>query len=148
VITYRQRVLADTVAHPEVIDRIYAIAVEAIAGERNIWGFANPSPESLLSRSLQRLELFMDKLRELLDVADQHADVFEPDGFRRFVAMLVEQLPTEYFDTVASEIAQLHKPTPLISAQLGAGNKAINYILRSPWPESLRDGSRRFATKG
>ena len=42
VITYRQRVLADTVAHPDVIDRIYAIAVEAIAGERNIWGFGHP----------------------------------------------------------------------------------------------------------
>ena len=97
VIIYRQRVLADTVAHPDVIDRIYAIAVEAIAGERNIWGFAHPSPESLLSRSLKRLDLFMDKLKELLDVADQHADAFESDGFRRLFSMLVDQLPSRIF---------------------------------------------------
>ena len=148
VITYRQRVLADTVAHPDVIDRIYAIAVEAIAGERNIWGFGHPSPEGLLSRSLQRLELFMSKLRELVDVAVQHADTFDSDGFCQFFATLGDQLPAEYFEAVAGQVAQLHKPAVLVSAQLGAGNKAINYTLRSPWPESLRDRLSPFRHRG
>ena len=148
VIIYRQRVLADTVAHPDVIDRVYAIAVEAIAGERKIWGFGHASPESLLSRSLKRLDLFMDKLKELLDVTDQHADAFESDGFRRLFSMLAHQLPAEYFAAVAGQVAQLRKPALLVSAQLGAGNKAINYTLRSPGPESLRDRLSPFRNKG
>jgi len=148
VITYRQRVVADTVAHPDVIDRIYGIAVEAIRGERNIWGLGHASPESLLSRSLQRLDLFMDKLKELLEVAGQHADAFESDGFRQFFSMLVDQLPADYFDAVAGQVAQLRKPALLVSAQLGAGNKAINYTLRSPWPESWRERLSPFRHKG
>ena len=148
VIIYRQRVLADTVAHRDVIDRVYAIAVEAIAGERNIWGFGHPSPEGLLSRSLQRLALFMDKLKELVDVTEQHADGFESDGFRRLFSMLADQLPAEYFEAVAGQVAQLHKPAVLVSAQLGAGNKAINYTLRSPRPESLRDRLSPFHRRG
>jgi MutS domain V len=147
-IIYRQRVLADTVAHRDVIDRIYAIAVEAIAGERKIWGFGHASPEILLSRSLQRLDLFMDKLKELLDVSDQHVDAFESDGFRRLFSMIGDQLPAKYFEAAAAQIAQLRKPALLVSAQLGAGNKAINYTLRSPWPESLRDRLSRFRNRG
>ena len=131
-----------------MIDRIYAIAVEAIGGERNIWGFGHASPESLLSRSLQRLDLFMVKLRELLDVTDEHGGAFESDGFRRFFSMLVDQLPADYFETVAAQIAQLRKPALLVSAQLGAGNKAINYTLRSPWPERLRERLSPFRHSG
>ena len=88
----------------------------------------------------------MGKLKELVDVADQHADTFDSDGFCQFFATLGDQLPAEYFEAVAGQVAQLRKPAVLVSAQLGAGNKAINYTLRSPWPESLRDRLRHFAT--
>jgi hypothetical protein len=148
VIIYRQRVLADTIAHPNVIDRIYEIAVQAIAGERDIWGFSHATPESILSRSLHVLDGFMDKLKELLDVADQHADAFESDGFRRLFSMLVDQLPAEYFKAVSGQLTQLSRPALLVSAELGTGNKAINYTLRSSWPESLRERLSPFHRRG
>src|ERR1700755_1226047 len=55
-IAYRQQVLADAVARPAVIRRLYDIAVAAVTGSRRgLLGLASTSPDALVYRSAQTL---------------------------------------------------------------------------------------------
>jgi len=87
-ITYRQQVLADCLEHTEVIVRLYELAIAALAGERQvlpIWFGA--MPDLILRRSVQLLWLYVQILRRLRQVADEQAETFRSEGFRRFFAL-------------------------------------------------------------
>ncbi len=65
-IRYRQRVLADCLAQPEVIREMYAVAVEALEDKRRIWGGYGgtyQSPSSNLSGAVSRLEAYVARLQ-------------------------------------------------------------------------------------
>jgi hypothetical protein len=142
-IVYRQGVLADCLAQPEIVSGIYALAIEALQSERKIgtlWSDAGPG--IILHRSLQVLTLHLDVLKRLRQVADEHADSFRSDGFRRFFAMLEEELADDYLASVERHLRELEfKRGVLESAELGKGNKGRNYIVRKPreqrWTERL-----------
>jgi hypothetical protein len=140
-IVYRQHVLADCLAHPDVVKQIYDIAVAAIMGERQIWGYLfRNSPDSILSRALKALELFADKLKELRRVTDKHAAQFHSEGFTRFFAMLTDELDDAYFHTIQEHLTDLRFPHgALISARLGAGLKGTDYLLRRPLPRTWKE---------
>jgi hypothetical protein len=127
-ISYRQQVLADCLEHPAVVRELYAIAVQAIQGERKAsWiGLTRwSSPDTILSRSVQVLEFFVGVLKRLRDMADEHADGFRSDGFRRFFAMPASELDDAYFQTLQDHLGTLKfRGGVLLSAELGRGNKA------------------------
>jgi hypothetical protein len=138
-VTYRQRVLADSLAHPSVLRAIYDLAVEAILGEKRVyWGLLNDSPETILSRSVQVLGFFLDVLRRLRTIAEEHAQEFTADGFTRFFDMLRGELDDAYLREVADHLKELKlERGVLFSASLGPGNKGTHYVLRrAPRPES------------
>jgi hypothetical protein len=133
-IVYRQHVLADCLEQPEVVLEIYAIAVEAIRGEKRDSLWRDSSSGLILSRSIRVLELFVALLKRLRQVADEHAGKFQSDGFVRFFAMLTEELGDEYLATLDSHLNELaFRHGTLLSAELGGGNKGANYVLREPW---------------
>jgi DNA mismatch repair ATPase MutS len=134
-ILYRQQILADCLEQPQVIKELYTIAVEAIQGERK--GFfrlyREASPDTILYRSVQVLELFVGMLKRLRRIADDQAGAFRSKGFARFFAMLAKELDHDYFQTVEDHLRQLKfRGGVPISAELGRGNKGIHYVLRRP----------------
>jgi hypothetical protein len=134
-IVYRQRVLADCLAQPSVIRELYALAVEAIEGERRgIFGFfRGSSPDSILYRSVKVLDLFVGILKRLRRVADEQAGSFRSRGFARLFAMLAGELDDDYLQTLDAHLAELKfRGGVLISAELGRGNKGIRHVLRRP----------------
>jgi hypothetical protein len=135
-ISYRQQVLADCLEHPAVVRELYAIAVDAIIGEKKAsWiGISQwSSPTTILSRSVQVLEFFVGVLKRLRGMADEHADGFRSEGFRRFFAMLASELDDAYFQTLQEHLGVLKfRGGVLISAELGRGNKGTRYVLRRP----------------
>ncbi len=133
-IEYRQRVLADCLQHPDAARELYDIAVAAIEGERKIYlGWFSDSPDIILHRSVQVLELFLGILRTLRRFADLHAAEFRSDGFVRFVAMVEEELDDEYLDAVQHNLDALHfSRGVLLSAGLGEANKGTRYVLHLP----------------
>jgi hypothetical protein len=147
-ITYRQQVLADAVAQPAVIRELYEIAVDAITAEKGgLRGLMNNSPDSLLYRSVQVLEMFTGKLKQLRSVADEHGARFRSEGFRRFFRMIAAELDDAYLQTVDDHLRELaFRKGTLISAGLGRGNKGAGYVLREPhgqgWRERLAPGAR------
>lgn len=148
VITYRQRVLTDGTANPHVVRQLYDLAVDILSSERKVHTYwFRDSPDAILSRAIQVLELLADGLRKLRQLADQHAQLFRSDGFSRLFAILDAELDDEYLATIDSHLNTLRfRDGVLISAELATGLKAVRYLLHRPptgnWLQRLtgRDG--------
>jgi DNA mismatch repair ATPase MutS len=138
-IVYRQRMLTECLAHPEVVRDVYNLAGEALKAEKAIWGsLLRDSPRALLGTSVQRMEAFLEFLKRLRAMADEHADKFSSPGFTRFFAMLREELDEPYFELIESHLKALKfNRGMLMSARLAAGNKGSGYTLRQPREQSL-----------
>jgi hypothetical protein len=151
-ILYRQKILIDTIAQPEVVRGLYDLAVEAIEREKRIWGWMTTKyPNELLHRSVEVLELFSGLLRRLRQIADEHGEAFQSSGFQRFFSMLRSELDDAYLHRVADHLERLKfRGGVLMSAELGAGNKGSYYVLRRPpdarvgWLERLQDWMAHF----
>jgi DNA mismatch repair ATPase MutS len=144
-IRYRQAIMTDALAHPDLVRETYAIAVEAIERERRVYGgMLGRYPEGLLHRAVEVLEIFVGLLKRLRAIADQHAGEFHSEGFRTLFAMLSTELSDAYLATVGDHLKRLRlEEGVLMSAQLGAGMKGVGYVLRAPrqrqqsWLKSL-----------
>jgi hypothetical protein len=151
-IGYRQRVLADCLAQPEVIRQMYAVAVAALADKRHLWGgyggtYQNPS--SNLSGAVSHLEAYVARLRQLRQIADDHAGKFRSDGLQALFATLRGDLDDEYFEEINNHLKRLRfRAGVLVSAQLGRDNSSTGFVLRTPelgrrpWTERLGIGPR------
>jgi hypothetical protein len=132
-IRYRQRVLADCIAHPDVVRAMYGIAVGALEDKRRLWGiFSSQNPSSVLSAAVSQLEVLIARLRQLRRLADDHGGRFSSDGFAAFFRTVQREVDDEYFETLAAHLKQLRfKDGELMSAQLHRDNSGINYVLRA-----------------
>jgi DNA mismatch repair ATPase MutS len=132
-IRYRQRVLADCIAEPDIIREMYGIAVAALRDKRGVWGFMSSQfPSSILSAAVSQLQVLIVRLRELRQVADNHADKFRSDGLTTLFRTLRRELDDDYFETLNGHLKQLRfRDGELMSAQLDRDNSGISYVLRS-----------------
>jgi hypothetical protein len=136
-IRYRQQVLADCLAQPEVIREMYAVAVGALQDKRHMWwgsyGGSFQSPSNNLSGAVQHLDAYVARLRQLRTIADDHAGRFRSDGLRALFATLGRELDDDYFEQISDHLRQLRFRTGvLISAELDRDNSGINFVLRAP----------------
>ena len=151
-IRYRQQVLADCLAQPEVVRQMYAVATAALDDRRHIWGSYGGSyqtPSSNLSGAVNTVDAYVTRLRQLRQIADDHAAEFRSDGLRRLFATLQRDLDDEYFGEISYHLRQLRfRGGVLISAELARDNSGISLVLRAPgdgrrgWKERLGIGPR------
>ncbi len=146
---YRQKVLKDCLNHAALVREMYEIAVQAIERERkNYWGITSNYPPSTLHRGREVMQMFVEMLKKLRAIADAHAAQFQSDGFTTLFAMLQRELTDEYFARVQTHLRALKfDDGVLISAQLGNGNKGVNYVLRKPHNSDQSFFERVFASK-
>ncbi len=147
-IRYRQRILQDCLKNASIVREIYAVAVEAIESEnKNYLGLLSKYPSWILHRSIEVLQMFVGMLKKLRQLAENHANRFESEGFTAFFTMLKRELSDDYLASVQEHLRALRFPQgALISAELGQGNKGINYILRKP-PEQKQSLIERIFTE-
>ena len=134
-IRYRQDILKDCLKNAQVIRQIYQIPIRALESKRKQWLgiFGLYYPGSILAGARNMLEVYFGLLRELRRIADTHAAEFDSEGFRRFFAMIQQELDDEYLATVAHHLEVLaFRSGVLVSAALGPGNEGTNYVLRKP----------------
>jgi len=130
-IRYRQGVLADCLAHPDVVRELYAIAVAAVEEERKHWIYSTRFPESLLHRSTELLGHHVVALRRMREIARAHAPAFASDGFQRLFGELDRELDEAYLQTVEEHLQRLRfRGGVILSATLGATNADTAYVLR------------------
>ena len=147
-IVYRQEVLADCLAQPSVLIQLYNLTVEPIQAQKHVWRSFLGSTDSVMHWSVQLLELFVEALRKLRAVADEHAGEVRSEGFKRFFTMLRDELDDEYLAEIERHLKALKfRRGVLISAQLDSGNKGTRYVLRRPpeargWMQRLSPANR------
>ncbi len=151
-IRYRQQILADCLTCPEVIRQMYEVAATALDDTRRLWGgyggsYQNAS--SNLTGAVNHLEAYVARLRELRQIADDHADVFRSDGLVELFATLQSELDDKYLEEISGHLRNLRfRSGVLISAQLDRDNSGTGFVLRSPeqqhrpWIERLGIGPR------
>jgi DNA mismatch repair ATPase MutS len=138
-ILYRQEILKDCLAQPGMVGTMYGIAVEAVARERKVWGWSSTSsPRGVLHRSVEVLQIFVELLEKLRRLSDEYRGKVRSEGFTRFFRMIAEELSDEYIRTVEEHLKRLELRNGVVmSAQLGQGNQAGDYILRKLPQEEL-----------
>ncbi|CEP68119.1 DNA mismatch repair protein MutS, C-terminal [Moorella glycerini] len=148
-ILYRQDILRDCLENSAIVRTIYDIAVESIEREKkNYLSIFSRYPAAILHRSIEVMQMFVGMLKKLRTIADEHADKFKSEGFTAFFKMLNKELGDEYFASVQNHLRELKfREGVLISAELGKGNKGINYILRKPIDKKQSWMERIFAPK-
>jgi MutS domain V len=131
-ILYRQDVIKDCLRNYSVVNDIYDIAVESIERKRRQWfGIFTNYPGSILYGATKLMQIFMETLKKLRVVADEHSHEFESEGFVTFFALLRTELTDDYFARVQDHLKELKlRGGVLVSADLGKGNGGANYVLR------------------
>jgi len=148
-IHYRQNILMDCLRNSAIVREMYALAVESIEGEkRHYWVLSSKYPSGILYESRETLHMFVGMLKKLKNITDEHADKFESEGFTTLFSMLKKELSDEYFTIIQNHLIDLKfRNGVLSSAELGKGNKGVNYILRKPQDKKVGWLERIFAKK-
>ncbi|KZC22668.1 DNA mismatch repair protein MutS [Rhodanobacter sp. FW510-R12] len=131
-VVYRQDIVRDALAHPDVLRQCYDLAVEAIEGKRKShWGFAGHYPSSILYGAVCVLGIFMTVLEKLRELVVAHGASFESTGLKALCAMLQSEFDDAYLARVRTHLIELKLDKGvLLSAQLSQGNEGTNYALR------------------
>ncbi len=139
-ILYRQGVLADCLAFPEVARELYAISVEAIEHEKHIWGWSPwSSPGLLLHRSIEALGLFLASFERLRKLTDEHGSKFHSEGFQWLFTIISQELNDAYLQVVKNHLETLQFPKGiLMTADLGSDFRGTNYVLHRLDVKKLR----------
>lgn len=145
-IVHRQRVLQDFLAHPDLATQMYGLVVETIEAEHRIWPTFLRSPDSIMHRAVEAMELYSRQLRALRQLTEQYAGAVTAPALVRLFNMLATELDDAYFELLNDHLRRLRfKRGVLVSAELGAGCKGVHYVLRRPgppptWRERLTGG--------
>jgi hypothetical protein len=130
-VLYRQGILRDCLRHPAVIRELYDLVVETLEKKKRHWFGIFRLPGGILHSSVDLLQMFMDTLEKLRDIARTESGRFESEGFRTLFAMLERELSDEYLARVRHHLAELKfRHGVLLSAELDEGNAGTNYVLR------------------
>jgi len=138
-VRYRQDALRDCLEQPDVVRRLYDLAVEAVENRKRTIGFwIGDSPDARLHKSVAKLEVLADVLKRLRVVADDYAGAFRSEAFSTLFATLSRELDDEYLARVDDHLNRLKFTNGvLVSAELGPGNRGKNYILRKTKEQRL-----------
>jgi DNA mismatch repair ATPase MutS len=147
---YRQDILKDCLKNAKVVREIYQIPIRALESKRTRWLgiFGLRYPGSILTSARGMLEVYFGLLKELRGIADAHASKFDSRGFRRFFAMIQQELDDEYIAAVEHHLKMLEfRDGVLVRAELGRGNEGTNYMLCKPNEDNRNWVQRLFAER-
>lgn len=146
-ITARQQAVADALAHPQVVRSLYALATEAIVHERSVYAGLVGRPTSSLQRSLDVLDLLLDVLRRLRQLADGDGSAMTSAAFAGLMASLRDLLDDEVLAAIADHLDGLRMDDGVVvGVRLGATGRGARHELREPPRRS--SGLRRLLPSG
>ncbi len=133
-ILYRQNILKDCIKNPDIINAIYNITLKSInAKNKAYFGFFNKYPSGILYSSVKLMELFLDLLKELSNIAANNHQKFYSAGLKRFFDMIIKEIDDEYLSIIKTHLKTLEfKDGILMSAKLDKNSKGTDYTIRTP----------------
>ena len=132
LLEYRHEVLADAVAHPDVIRSFYDLCLEAEKKRKStVHWMTNYYLSSTYSGAIQYLINFTETLQKLRQQAEANMGAFRSAGFTDLFKTLREELPDTYLEKVRSQLTELtNQDGYLVSARLGGYLQGVDYVLR------------------
>lgn len=133
-VRYRQAVLRDCVEHTAVVKELYAVTLETLERHRKVWRWTSSNhPGYILATAAELLQISLEHLRRLRQIADEHSHEFHSDGFASFFTTLQTEVDDGYLASLEDHLRRLKFSRGILeSARLGKGNKGLDYVLRSP----------------
>ena len=127
-IIYRQDILKDFLAQPEVARKIYQTCLDARENKRGIWlNLSSPYLSTIYSSAAHLLKIYMEALVKIRKILEEHT--FTSAGLRRFSATLSEELSDEYLDQLRDlEDGIAEKNGILISSGFGSFLQGVSYV--------------------
>ena len=141
-IRYRQGILRDCLERPQRTRELYDLAVDALEAQKHlsfgILGLKSNYPDSTMHNAVEVLKVYTERLERLRQIADEHADEFNSDGFKTFFSMIRRELDDEYLQTVHEHLAELGGHGNVrVSARLGTGANPTDYRLHRRRPRGI-----------
>lgn len=138
-ILHRQAALKDSLANPEILRRLYALALEPFTREQSwTFGLYASSPSSKVGSSVRMLQGALKVLRRLRDTGVAAAPRFSSSGFQGLFRTLERDLDDHYLEAAEADLDNLtFRNGVLLSAQVGDGGKGVGTMLREPQPRDL-----------
>lgn len=144
-VLYRQDVLRDVLENPTAVRQLHTLAHQTLEGKRSrAWGMWTRHPSPALYTAVDVMDLFAEQLRRLRDMARDLGPRFRSQGFTTLFMLLDRELSDSYLDEIKEHLAVLKfREGALVTARLGAGNRAQHYVLRQahkderPWIRRL-----------
>ncbi len=134
-ILYRQAILRGCLNQPAVVRRLHTLTVQVTEHLKgHALGVLSRYPDWVLRESIDTMAKLLAPLKTLRELADLHVQHFRSEGWATFLAMLKQQLTSEYLTVVESQLNDLKFSNGvLLSAELGTAQKGVRYHLhRSP----------------
>ena len=143
----RRDAMGDARRHTPVVRELYAVAGSVLATERNSWSFGS-SADSVLYRSLRRLEAYVEGLERLRSITDRSGGGFVSAAFVRFFRSVHDELNAQYLGQLRGHLKELRFDGGIwISARLGAGHRGTEHLLRRPRAARLGWWHRLFSSR-
>ena len=131
LLEYRHAVLADAIAHPDVVRALYDLCLEAEKRRKaTVHWMTNYYLSSTYSGAIEYLINFTETLQKLRQQAEASQSGFRSTGFTDLFNALREELPDSYLDKVKSQLTELsNQDGYLVSARLGGHLQGVDYVL-------------------
>ena len=129
-----QAVVADALAHPEVVTAMYASIGSGLeTARRSSAGLYRESPEPVVRRSVERLRVHLDILRRLRGQARRVQGSVRSGPWRELVDELVTVVAEDADAEMEALLEELTFPRGmLLSARIGRGATGVDHVLRRP----------------
>lgn len=147
-ICFRQAVLRDCLANAAAVRSLYSLTLDALDSEKKIhFGLLSKTPDSVLRRALEVLNVLLKSLAALQQFAAEQASSFTSAGFTTLFGTIQRQFDADYLWGVRQQLRDLEfTEGVLVSAHLGEGNKGAGYTLCKP-PRRPGLSDRLFGAK-
>lgn len=131
MVQYRQAVVDDFLHMPTVLVKMYSLVCDVIERKREgFLGLFSTHPSSIAHESIRLLTLYLEGLKDLRIIADEHISKAQSGGLKRFFAMLQDELSDEYLDKAVAYLNGLpYNEEMVMSVQLGKGHIGTHYTL-------------------
>lgn len=106
-IRWRQQILADALADPSGMQRLFELAGRALESQRGAWLWSGRTADSALTRAAHGLTALLPCLSELAGLAARRLAVVRSPGLRQLYQRLVADLDADYLQRVRTLLGQL-----------------------------------------
>ena len=142
-ILYRQEILRDCLAQPELIRSLYEICRNAGLERENAWyRLDSPYMSTIYSGAVTLLGIYMEALVKIRRAVE--TEYFSSAGLCSLSQLLCRELSDDYLEELrALEPDISNRKEMLISARFGPFLQGVSYVRRRPNPKTFRPPWRR-----